>query len=143
MFERFYIDKNLLLKILIVVAIIGLLIISVKVRVSKNQKALENGKVNYVTHQGENGTMVIVDFDKVTKYFTNEADAEPFKEQIANFIISQGSEIKEWYTEEVVLDRNERKLTFTLSNKETHEFFLVTKTNETTKIVHEYEKQIE
>lgn len=140
MFDNYYIDKTVILKTLLAIAIIALIIISVKVRISIANKNLEEGKVNYVTYEGADGTMVIVNFEKVTKYFTNEADGEPFKKQIAQYIFDSGSEIREWYTEDVKLNVNERTLTFTLTNKENYECFKVTKTNELTNIIHEYEQ---
>ncbi|MCQ2748562.1 MAG: hypothetical protein MJ246_00685 [Clostridia bacterium] len=85
--------------------------------------------------------MVIVDFDKVTRYFTNPEDGEIFKSQIARHISDSGSQILEWYTEDVKLNVNEKTLTFTLANDDTYECFKVTKTNESTSVIHEYEKE--
>lgn len=141
MFDNYWIDKSVLIKTGIVFAVIILIILSVKVRIGLKQKEQEEGKVNYVTYEGSEGTMVIIDFDKVTRYFTNEADGEPFKKQIAQFIIDSGSDILEWYVEDVKLDKHELSLNFILTNKENYECFKVSKTNELTNIVHEYEQK--
>lgn len=141
MFNSYWIDKSVIIKTVLVLSVIALIILSVNVRIKKQQKDKAEGTVNYATYEGDTGTMVIVDFDKVTRYFTNQEDGEIFKSQIARHISDSGSQILEWYTEDVKLNVNEKTLTFTLANDDTYECFKVTKTNESTSVIHEYEKE--
>lgn len=139
----YYIEKRIIMRILIVILLIVIGIISVNIRLSKNkikapmyQGYTPDKGSSDVTEGGAISTsanIALYDYDKVMKYFVKFEDSIAFKDYIINYMLECGTVEGEWWVKNINYNDQNKELSFYLFSN-TQESFYIVKNNDDTYI---------
>lgn len=136
------INKKFISKAIIILLIILIIFILLNMKKGGNVEYEKEELIGYVSEGDElivgdeidNNFISLYEYEKVMPYFADFADSILFKDYLNDYIISSGTNIREWWVKDLEFDEEALKITFNIVTRDSSERYYVSKDNEGTYI---------